>query len=172
MKSIEKKNLIRVKHPSLMKFLISHSKNVRLWYTNYYDIYSQAQRNFVYVEVSNNLFKAMTLSLSRTVGLIYFWSTGYKFQKGVSQQKFNGYFRCESLEGICNQVNKFTNLLEDQNKRSNDLYPWWKQANLRTKIRWGSMRKNRFITELMFDSKRKSRSLMICYICVRMLLVW
>ena len=48
----------------------------------------------------------------------------YKIKQDVLQQNLGKHYHFESAEDICNQFNRFINLLKKEEENSNEKYPW------------------------------------------------
>ena len=48
----------------------------------------------------------------------------YKIKQDVLQQNLGKHYHFESAEDVCNQFNRFINLLKKEEENSKEKYPW------------------------------------------------
>ena len=58
----------------------------------------------------------------------------YKINQGILQQNLSTYYRFESADILCEQFDKFVNILKRENKETKEKYPWLEQENERKNI--------------------------------------
>ena len=48
----------------------------------------------------------------------------YKIKQGILQQNLGRYYRFESGDILCEQLNKFINMLKKEKEETKEKYPW------------------------------------------------
>ena len=81
-------------------------------------------RNRVTLKITNNIDETVAFDRSNMIGILDFWSLGYyKIKQDVIQQNLGKHYHFESAEDICDQFNRFVNLLKKEEENSKK-YPW------------------------------------------------
>ena len=82
-------------------------------------------RNRATLKVTNNTDETMTFDRSIMIGILDLRSLGYyKIEQDMLQQNLGKHYHFESGEDICNQFNRFINLLKKEEENSTEKYPW------------------------------------------------
>ena len=82
-------------------------------------------RNRVTLKVTNNIHKTVTFDPTEMIGILYLTSLGYyKIKQGMLQQNISEHYHFESAESVCNQFNRFVNLLKKEEEGSKENYLW------------------------------------------------
>ena len=79
------------------------------------------------LDIVNKGTETMIFRPEEMIGIVDLRLLGYyKFKQGIIQQKLSRYYRFERAENICEYLNKFVNILKNENeqKTSEDKYPW------------------------------------------------
>ena len=81
-------------------------------------------RNKVTLIVTNNTHKTMTFDPMEMIGILDLRSLGYyKIKQDVFQQNLSTHYPFESSNTMCEQFNRFVNLLKKE-KNTEENYPW------------------------------------------------
>ena len=75
-------------------------------------------RNRVTLKVTNTTHETVTFDLTEMIGILDLRSLGYyKIKQDVLQQNSSEYYHFESADTVCDQFNRFVNLLEMKMER-------------------------------------------------------
>ena len=55
----------------------------------------------------------------------------YKIKEGVLQQNSSKHYLFESAGAVCNQFNRFVNMLKKEEDKSKEKYPWFDKSDER-----------------------------------------
>ena len=81
-------------------------------------------RNRVTVKVTNNTHETMTFDQIDMIGILDLRSLGYyKIKQHVLQQNLGKHYHFESADDMCNQFNRFVNLLKKEEENSKEKIP-------------------------------------------------
>ena len=81
-------------------------------------------RNRVTLKI-NNTHETVTFEQTDMIGILDLRSLGYhKIKQDVLQQNIGKHYHFESAEDVCNQFNRFINLLKKEEDNSKEKYPW------------------------------------------------
>ena len=81
--------------------------------------------NRVTLKITNNTDDTMFFDRSDVIGILDSRSLGYyKIKQDMLQQKLGKHYHFESAEDVCNQFNRFVNLLKKEVENSKERYPW------------------------------------------------
>ena len=82
-------------------------------------------RNRATLKVTNNTHETVMFDLTDMIAILDLRSLGfYKIKQDVLQQNLSKHHHCKSSDTMCNQCNRFVNLLKKEEKNSNEEYPW------------------------------------------------
>ena len=82
-------------------------------------------RNRVTQKVTNNTHETMMFDPTEMTGILDLRSLGYyKIKQDVLQQNLIKLYHFESADAICEQFNRFVNLLKKEEKDSEENYLW------------------------------------------------
>ena len=82
-------------------------------------------RNRVTLKITNNTQETVTFNTTEVIGFLDSRSLGYyKIQQDVIQQNLAKHYHFENAEDICEQFNRFVNLLKKEKENSREKYPW------------------------------------------------
>ena len=82
-------------------------------------------RNRAMLTIPNNTDETMTFDRSDMIGILDLRSLGYyKIKQDMLQQNLGKHYHFESVEGVCNQFDRFVNLLKKEEENSKEKYPW------------------------------------------------
>ena len=77
------------------------------------------------LKITNNTDETVTFDRSDMIGILDLRSLGYyRIKKGYTSAKFRQELSFESAEDVCNQINRFINLLKREEENSKEKYPW------------------------------------------------
>ena len=66
------------------------------------------------------------------IGILDLRSMGYyKIRQGVLQQNLSKYYHFEAADALCEQLNKFVNIIKKEMEESKEKYPWLDKNNER-----------------------------------------
>ena len=89
-------------------------------------------RNRMTLKVTNNTHKTVTSDLTEMKDILDMRSLGIK--QGVLQQSLNEHNHIESADTVCDQFNRFVNLLKKEEEESKENYLWLDRNNERKYI--------------------------------------
>ena len=82
-------------------------------------------RNRATLKITNNTHVTMTFDTTDMIGILDLRSLGYyKIKQDVLQQNLGKHYHFELAEDVCNEFNRFVNLLKKQEENSKEKYPW------------------------------------------------
>ena len=82
-------------------------------------------RNRVTLKITNNTHEAMTFDLTEMIGILDMQSLGYsKIKQDLLQQNLNKHYHFDLADTVCEQFNRFVNLLKKEEEVSEEKYPW------------------------------------------------
>ena len=89
-------------------------------------------RNRATLKITNNTDETMTFDRSNMTEILDLRSLGYyKIKQDVLQQNLDKQYHFESVEDICDQFNRFINLLKKVEENSKEKYPWFDDKDKR-----------------------------------------
>ena len=82
-------------------------------------------------DVTNSSLETVTFDLKEMLGILDLRSVGYyKIKQGILQQNLSKYYKFESADILCNQFNRFINMLKQERKEEmKEKYPWLDPSN-------------------------------------------
>ena len=79
----------------------------------------------VTLNVINNTQETVMFDLTEMIGVLDLRSLGYhKIMQGVLQQNLSKHYHFKSADAVCNQFNRFVNMLKKEEEESKEKYPW------------------------------------------------
>ena len=82
-------------------------------------------RNRVTLNLTNNTQETVTFDPKEMIGVLDLRSFGYyKIKQGVLQQNLNKHYHFKTADTVCNQFNKFVNMLKREEAKCKEKYPW------------------------------------------------
>ena len=73
----------------------------------------------------NNTQETVTFDLKEMIGVLDLRSLGYyKNKQGVLQQNLRKHYHFETTDTVCNQFNKFVNMLKREEEERKEKHPW------------------------------------------------
>ena len=87
-------------------------------------------RNKAALKITNNRHETVTFGQIEMIGVVDLRSLGfYKIKQEVLQKHLGKYYHFELADDICNQYNRFVNLMRKEEETSKGKYPWLKDTD-------------------------------------------
>ena len=84
------------------------------------------------LNVANNTLDMVIFNPKEMLGILDLRLVGYyKIRQGVLQQNLSRYYRFKSADVLCEQFNKFVNILKKEKEEAKEKYPWLEPDNKR-----------------------------------------
>ena len=82
-------------------------------------------KNKAVLKITNSTHKTMTLGWTDMIGVVDLRSLGfYKIMQEVLQEHLGKHYHFELADDVCNQYNRFVNLMRKEEENSKEKYPW------------------------------------------------
>ena len=82
-------------------------------------------RNKAVLKITNKTHETLTFRWTEMIGVVNLRSLGfYKIKQEVFQEHLGKLYHFESADDICNQYNRFVNLMRKEEENSKGKYPW------------------------------------------------
>ena len=82
-------------------------------------------RNRATLKVTNKTHETMTFDQMDMIGILDLRSLDYyNIKQNVLQQNLSKHYHIESADAMCNQINRFVNLLKKEKENTEETYPW------------------------------------------------
>ena len=89
-------------------------------------------QNLATLDVTNSSLETFIFDPREMLGILDLRLIGYyKIKQGILQQNLRKYYRFESADILCEQLNKFINTLKKEKEEIKDKYPWLDQDDER-----------------------------------------
>ena len=89
-------------------------------------------RNKAVLKITNKTHETVTFGWTQMIGVVDLRSLGfYKIKQGVLQEHLDKHYHSESADDICNQYNRFVNLIRKEEENSKGKYPWLEYTDKR-----------------------------------------
>ena len=89
-------------------------------------------RNQAVFKITNNTHKTVTFGQTEMIGFVDLRSLGfYKIKQEVLQEHLGKHYHFELAEDVCNQYNRFVNLIRKEEENSKGKYPWLEDTDER-----------------------------------------
>ena len=89
-------------------------------------------RNKAILKITNTTHKNVTFGQTEMIGDVDLRSLGfYKIKQEVLQEHLGRYYHFKLAENVCNQYNRFVNLIRKEEENSKGKYPWLEDTNER-----------------------------------------
>ena len=89
-------------------------------------------RNKVVLKITNKTHETVTFGWTEMIGVIDVRSLGfYKIKQEVLQEYLGKHYHFELTDDICNQYNRFVNLMRKEEENSEGKYPWLEDTDER-----------------------------------------
>ena len=88
--------------------------------------------NKAVLKITNKTHKTVTFRRTEMMGIVDLRSLGfYKIKQEVLQEHVGRYYHFELADNVCNQYNRFVNLVRKEDKDSEGKFPWLEDTNKR-----------------------------------------
>ena len=82
-------------------------------------------RNKAVLKISSNTHKTVTFEQTEMIGVVDLRSLVlYKIKQEVLQEHLGKHYHYELVDDVCNQYNRFVNLMRKEEENSEEKYPW------------------------------------------------
>ena len=89
-------------------------------------------RNKAVLKITNKTHETVTFRQTEMIGVIDLRSLGfYKIKQEVLQEHLGKHYHFELADDVCNQYNRFVNLMRKEEENSEGKYPWLKDTDKR-----------------------------------------
>ena len=89
-------------------------------------------QNKVVLKITNKTHKTVTFGQTEMIGVVYLRSLGfYKIKQEVLQEHLGRHYHFKLADDICNQYNRFMNLMRKEVESSKGKFPWLEDTNER-----------------------------------------
>ena len=89
-------------------------------------------RNKVVLKITNKIDETVTFGRKEMIGVVARRSLGfYKIKQEVLQEHLGRHYHFELVDDICNQYNRFVNLMRKEEENSEGKFPWLEDTNER-----------------------------------------
>ena len=89
-------------------------------------------RNKAVLKITKNTHKTVTFGWTEMIGVVDLRSLGfYKIKQEVLQEQLGKHYHFKLAEDICNQYNRFVNLMRKEEENSKENYPWLEDTDER-----------------------------------------
>ena len=93
-------------------------------------------RNKAVLKITNNMHETVTFGQTEMIGVVDLRSLGfYKIKQEVLQEHLCKHYHFELADDVCNQYNRFVNLMRKEEENSEGKYPWLEDTDERKYIR-------------------------------------
>ena len=89
-------------------------------------------RNKVVLKITDKTHKTVTFGWTEVIGIVDLRSLGfYKIKQGVLQEHLDKHYNFKLADDVCNQYNRFVNLMRKEEENSEGKYPWLEDTDKR-----------------------------------------
>ena len=89
-------------------------------------------RNKTVLKMTNNTHETLTFGCTEMIGVVDLRSLGfYKIKQEVLQEHLGKHYHLELADDVCNQYNRFMNLMRKEEENSKGKYPWLEDTDKR-----------------------------------------
>ena len=89
-------------------------------------------QNLATLDVTNSSLELVIFNIKEMLGILDLRSVGYyKMKQGTLQQNLSKYYRFESSDILCKQLNTFVNTLKKEKEESKEKYQWLEPGDKR-----------------------------------------
>ena len=89
-------------------------------------------RNKAVSKITNNTHETVTLGQMEMIGVVDLRSLGfYKIKQEVLQEHLGKHYHFKLADDVCNQYNRFLNLMRKEEENSKENYPWLGDTDIR-----------------------------------------
>ena len=84
------------------------------------------------MKITNKTHEIVTFGQTEMIGVVDLRSLGfYKIKQEVLQEHLGRHYHFELADNVCNQYNRFVNLMRKEEENSEGKFPWLEDANER-----------------------------------------
>ena len=89
-------------------------------------------RNKVVLKITNNTHETVTFRQTEMIGVVDLRSFGfYKIKQEVLKEHLGKHYHFELADDVCNQYNRFVNLMRKEEENFEEKYPWLEDTDKR-----------------------------------------
>ena len=89
-------------------------------------------RNKAVLKITNKTHKTVTFGGTKMMGIVDLRSLGfYKIKQEVLQEHLGRHYHFKLADNVCNQYNRFVNLMRKEEENSEGKFPWLEETNKR-----------------------------------------
>ena len=89
-------------------------------------------RNKAVLKITNKTHKTVTFGRTEMMGIVDLRSLGfYKIKQEVLQEHLGRHYHFKLADEVCNQYNRFVNLMKKEEENSEGKFPWLEATNKR-----------------------------------------
>ena len=89
-------------------------------------------RNKAVVKITNKMHETVTFGWTEMIGVVDLRSLGfYKIKEEVLQEHLGKHYHFKLADDVCNQYNRFVNLIKREEENSEGKYPWLEDTDER-----------------------------------------
>ena len=89
-------------------------------------------RNKAVLKITNKTDKTVTFGRTEMIGIVKLRSLGfYKIKQEVLQEYLGQHYHFELADNVCNQYNRFVNLMRKEEENSEGKFPWLEDTGKR-----------------------------------------
>ena len=92
-------------------------------------------RNKAVLKITNKTHKTVTFGWMEMIGVVDLRSLGfYKIKQEIFQEHLGRHYHFELADDVCNQYNRFVNLMRKEEENSEGKFPWLEDTNKRKQM--------------------------------------
>ena len=92
-------------------------------------------RNKVVLKITNKTHETITFGQTEMIRVVDLRSLGfYKIKQEVLQEHLGRHYHFELADNVCNQYNRFVNLMRKEEENSKGKFPWLEDTNERKQM--------------------------------------
>ena len=89
-------------------------------------------RNKVVLKITNKTHETVTFGRTEMIGVVDLRSLGfYKIKQEVLQEHLGKHYHFKLADDVCNEYNRFVNLMKKEQENSEGIYPWLEDTDER-----------------------------------------
>ena len=89
-------------------------------------------RNKAVLKITNNTHETVTFGWTEMIGVVVLRSLGfYKIKQEIFQEHLGKHYHFKLVDDVCNQYNRFVNLMRKEEETSKGKYSWLKDTDER-----------------------------------------
>ena len=92
-------------------------------------------RNKAVLKITNKTDKTVTFERTEMIGIVDLRSLGfYKLKQEVLQEHLGRHYHFKLADDVCNQYNRFVNLMRKEEENSEGKFPWLEDTDMKESI--------------------------------------